>query len=76
MQNRSIETIQPYEKNAKLHPNKQVKQIADSIKEFGFNQPIVVDKNGIIIVGHGRYQAAKSLGLKDVPVVEIDVTDE
>lgn len=49
--------IQPYADNAKKHPEKQVKMIADSIKRFGWQQPIVVDKNGIIIVGHGRYQA-------------------
>lgn len=49
--------IQPYSDNAKKHPEKQVKMIADSIKRFGWQQPIVVDKNGIIIVGHGRYQA-------------------
>ena len=54
--------IQPYADNAKKHPDKQVKMIADSIKRFGWQQPIVVDKNGIIIVGHGRYQAFKKYG--------------
>lgn len=54
--------IQPYADNAKKHPDKQVKLIADSIKRFGWQQPIVVDKNGIIIVGHGRYQAFKKYG--------------
>ena len=47
--------IQPYADNAKKHPKKQVEQIAESIKRFGMNQPIVVDEKGIIIVGHGRY---------------------
>ncbi len=71
MQTISIEKIQPYGKNAKRHPTKQVKQIARSIEEFGFNQPIVVDKEGVIIVGHGRYEAARLLKLKEVPVLYV-----
>ncbi len=54
--------IKPYEKNAKKHPREQVEKIANFIKEFGMNQPIVVDKDGVIIVGHGRYEALKLLG--------------
>lgn len=54
--------IQPYSDNAKKHPDKQVQQIAASIKRFGWQQPIVVDKQGIIIVGHGRYEAFKKYG--------------
>jgi DNA modification methylase len=70
--------IKPYYKNAKKHPLKQIEQIAASIKEFGFNQPIVVDKNGVIIVGHGRYEAAQLLGMdsQDIPVVTVDLTEE
>lgn len=71
-----IGLIKPYEKNAKKHPAKQIKQVAESIKAFGFNQPIVVDKNGVIIVGHGRYEAAKLLGLKDVPAIKVNLTEE
>lgn len=71
-----IGLIKPYNKNAKKHPKKQVEQIAASIKEFGFNQPIVVDKNGVVIVGHGRLEAAKLLGLKEVPVITVDLTEE
>lgn len=71
-----IALVKPYDKNAKLHPKKQVEQVAASIAEFGFNQPIVVDKQGVIIVGHGRFEAAKLLGLKDVPVIEVDLTEE
>ena len=56
--------ITPYPKNAKKHPKKQIEQIANSIKKFGMNQPIVVDKKGVIIVGHGRYEALKYLGWK------------
>lgn len=73
---RPIGSIKPYEKNAKAHPVAQVEQIAASIKEFGFNQPIVVDKEGVIIVGHGRYAAAQHLGLEIVPVIEADITEE
>lgn len=71
-----ISVIQPYPKNAKKHPKKQVQQIANSIKEFGFNQPIVIDKNNVVIVGHGRLEAAKLLGLQDVPVMTVDLTEE
>lgn len=72
-----IQDIKPYEKNAKKHPKKQVEQVAASIKEFGFNQPIVVDKDNVIIVGHGRYEASKILGLTEVPVLIADkLTDE
>ena len=76
IEQRNITSVQPYGKNAKKHPEKQVNQIADSIREFGFNQPIVVDKAGVIIVGHGRYLAAHLLGLDIVPVVEVDITEE
>ena len=69
MQNLKIEEITPYQKNAKVHPDKQIRQIARSIKEFGFNQPIVLDKSKTIIVGHGRFLAAQQLGLKEVPVM-------
>lgn len=71
-----IEEIKPYERNAKKHPKKQVEQVAASIKEFGFNQPIVVDKNNVVIVGHGRLEAAKLLGLNDVPVITVGLTEE
>lgn len=72
----SIGTITPYEKNAKKHPDEQVQKIMDSIREFGFNQPIVVDSKGVIIVGHGRYMAAQLLDLDKVPVVQLDVSED
>ncbi len=71
-----ISLIKPYPQNAKKHDKKQIKQIADSIKEFGFNQPIVIDKQNVVIVGHGRLEAAKLLGLTDVPVITVDLTEE
>jgi len=73
---KKIEEIKPYIKNAKLHTKKQIKQVANSIKEFGFNQPIVIDKKGIIIVGHGRFEAAKMLKMDEVPVLEVDLNEE
>ena len=72
----NIDLIKPYIKNAKKHPKKQVEQIAKSIEEFGFNQPIVVDKDNVVIVGHGRLEAAKLLGLTDVPTTTVDLTEE
>lgn len=72
-----IEQIVPYELNSKKHDKKQVDGIAKSIERFGFDQPIVVDKNGIIIKGHGRRLACIQLGLKHVPVlVREDLTPE
>ena len=71
-----IDLIKPYNKNAKIHSKRQIEQIANSIKEFGFNQSLVVDKENTIIVGHGRYEAAKLLGLTDVPVIQIDLSEE
>ena len=68
--------IKPYPKNAKFHSKKQIGQIADSIERFGFNQPIVVDKKNVIIVGHGRFWAAKLLGLEDVPVNVLNISED
>jgi DNA modification methylase len=70
-----IDAIKPYAKNAKKHPAKQVEQVANSIKAFGFNQPIVVDEEGVVIVGHGRLEAAKSLGMVEVPVLRVNLTE-
>lgn len=64
-----IERLIPYEKNAKIHPDDQIESLMKSIQTFGWTQPIVVDKDGIVIVGHGRRLAALKLGLKHVPVV-------
>ena len=65
-----IEKLIPYENNSKKHPPAQVKKIANSIKEFGWNaSPIEVDTDSVIINGHGRRLAALSLGLAKVPVV-------
>lgn len=72
-----IEAITPYELNSKKHDKDQVRIIATSIQRFGFDQPIVVDTNGVIIKGHGRRLACIELGLKHVPVlVREDLTPE
>lgn len=71
-----ISEIKPYPKNAKKHPKKQIEQVAASMQEFGFNQPLVVDKNGVLIVGHGRLEAANLLGLKEVPTITVDLSEE
>lgn len=63
-----IDKVTPYSLNAKIHDDKQVERIAKSIKEFGWSQPIVVDRDGVIIAGHGRRLAAMKLGMKKVPV--------
>ena len=68
----SIERLQPYEKNARVHSKEQVGQIAASIVEFGFLNPIIVDSNDGIVAGHGRLSAAKELALDEVPVVVLD----
>ena len=67
-----LSEVRPYEKNAKKHPDEQVEHIANSIREFGWQQPLVVDKDNVLVIGHGRLLAAKKLGLKQVPVVRAD----
>lgn len=60
-----ISDLIPYENNAKIHTKEQITAIAKSIKALGFKQPIVVTKEGVVIIGHGRLEAAKLLGLKE-----------
>ena len=70
------DTLIPYTNNPKEHPDEQVKKIASSIKNYGWDQPIVVDENNEIIKGHGRVQAAELLDLQQVPVIQReDLTD-
>lgn len=66
------EELTPYAHNAKRHPDDQVEHIANSIREFGFRQPIVVDADNVVVIGHGRLLAAQKLGLDAVPVVRAD----
>jgi hypothetical protein len=71
-----LERLRPYANNARVHPDRQVEQIAASIREFGFTAPILVDSADGILAGHGRLQAAHLLGLAEVPVVVLDHLDE
>ena len=74
---KNIKELKPYKKNAKKHPKEQVERIANSIKEFGFTQPVIVDKNNCVVAGHGRILGAKKAGLKVVPTVMLDdLTEE
>lgn len=68
VENKPIDTIKPYENNPRDNDD-AINAVANSIHEFGWQQPIVVDKDNVIIAGHTRYKAAQSLGLKEVPVV-------
>jgi len=67
-----LEQLIPYVNNSRTHSDEQVSQIAASIKEFGFNNPVLVDKDNGIIAGHGRVQAARRLGLTEVPCVRLE----
>ena len=74
---KKLKALTPYEKNTKKHDKTQIKNVAESIKQYGFVQPIVVDKNDVIVIGHCRYEAAKKLKLETVPCVCMDdLTDE
>ena len=67
-----ISDLIPYANNARTHSDEQVTQIASSIKEFGFNNPILIDKDNGIIAGHGRLEAAKKLGYTEVPTIKLE----
>jgi DNA modification methylase len=66
-----IAALKPNPRNARLHSQKQLHQIAASIREFGFNSIVVIDEGGVILVGHGRVEAAKLAGLTSLPVLRI-----
>lgn len=67
-----IELVKPYYGNARTHSDEQVAQIAASIEEFGFTNPILIDRANVVIAGHGRLAAAVSLGLYEVPCLRLD----
>ena len=73
---RSVSTLIPYARNSRTHSDEQIAQIAASIKEFGWTNPILIDGNNGIIAGHGRLSAARKLGHEEVPVIELkDLTE-
>lgn len=71
-----LSKLVPYQRNARVHVPEQVQKIADSIRTFGFNSPILVDSEAGIIAGHGRYMAAQLLSLEEVPVIVLDHMSE
>lgn len=73
---KDIASVKPYARNAKKHDETQIANVAESIKQFGWQQPIVCDADGVIIIGHCRLLAAKKLGLKKVPVKTVDNLSE
>ena len=72
IENADINTIKPYENNPRKLKDSAIEKVAMSLKEYGFRQPIVVDKDRIIVVGHTRYRASKKLGFKEVPITIAD----
>ena len=71
-----IDSLSPFKRNARTHSKAQIKQIADSIRKFGFTNPVLIDENNTILAGHGRTEAARLLGWKDVPTIRIDHLSE
>lgn len=77
IKNISTEVLIPYEKNTKKHDKTQINNVAESIKQYGFVQPIVIDKDNVVVIGHCRLLAAKQLKMKEVPCVCVeDLTEE
>lgn len=72
VKNRKLSSITAYGKNAKKHDKTQINNVAESIKQYGFVQPIVIDRDGVIVIGHCRAMAAKKLGMEEVPCVCVD----
>jgi len=66
-----IEALVPYARNSRMHSDAQVEQVAASIKEFGFTNPVLIDGDGGIIAGHGRVLAARKLGMVEVPCIRL-----
>ncbi len=67
-----VKNLVPYARNSRTHTPEQVDQIAASIREFGFTNPILTDADGTVIAGHGRLLAAQKLGIQEVPSIELD----
>jgi DNA modification methylase len=72
IENRPIDALKPFSRNARTHTKKQINQIAASIREFGFTNPILIDEFDVVIAGHGRIRGAQLLGLDRVPTIRID----
>jgi ParB family chromosome partitioning protein len=72
IENVPIGKLKAYDSNARTHSPEQVAQIAASMVEFGFTNPVLIDKRGTIVAGHGRVEAARSLGLEEVPCIRLE----
>ena len=72
IENLTVSELRAWRKNARTHSRKQIRQIADSIKRFGFTNPVLIDSENTILAGHGRVAAAKSLGMSEVPCLRIE----
>ena len=66
-----LSDLKGYENNTRTHSEEQITQIANSIQEFGFTNPVLIDENNVIVAGHGRIEASKVLGLKKVPTIKL-----
>lgn len=72
----NIKNLNPYVNNSRTHDKEQIKQIAESISEFGFTNPILIDENKMVIAGHGRLKASKLLDMESVPTITLhNLTD-
>lgn len=76
LEQRNVADLIPYARNSRTHSDEQIAQIAASIREFGFTNPILTDGKDGIIAGHGRLQAARKLGLTQVPCIALDGLSE
>lgn len=77
VRNISVKDLIPYERNTKKHDKTQINNVAESIKQYGFVQPLVIDKDNVVVIGHCRLLAAKQLKMKEVPCVCVeDLTEE
>lgn len=76
VEQRALDSLKRNQRNARTHSKRQIKAIAESIKTFGFTNPVLIDDLGVILAGHGRYEAARLLGLAEVPTIKIgDLTE-
>lgn len=77
VKNIKVSELIPYEKNTKKHDKTQINNVAESIRKYGFVQPLVIDKDNVVVIGHCRLLAVKQLGMEEVPCVCVDdLTDE
>ena len=74
--NVNVDNLQPYGMNSRTHSENQINQIINSIKEFGFTNPCLIDENNNLIAGHGRLEAAKKMGFTEIPCIIVDGLNE